>query len=176
MSVRYCYAAGRLITPLALKRAAVLVTAMVIAAPMMAAAAQLRDAELDNAAAKLIKSVPKEILLAPRAKRYSQAARQEEDEAAAHTIEEIRVFGDRDPEDVGNPKRPPMLAFRDKLEREKTYTPKEITMGVLCFIGLCGANYGPDGAPVEDRAFTRAEKGTKKSSLELSRQFRGTYQ
>ncbi len=180
MSIRSCFVTGRLTIPSTLERAAVLVatavTATLIAVPMLAGAAPLPDAELDGAAARLIKSVPKEILHAPKAKRFSHAARQEEDEAAARYVEEIRVFGDRDPEDVISPRRPPMLAFRDRLEREKTLTPKDITMMGLCFIGLCGANYGPDGAPVEDRAYTRAEKGTNKSSLELSRQFRGTYQ
>ena len=140
------------------------------------AAESLRETDLDSRAAKMIKVVPKEIINAPKAKQFSMAAKYDDDLAVAKYIEEIRVYGEREPEDMTGPKLPPMLAFRDKLEREKTYTPKEITMMGLCFIGLCGLNYGPDGAPVEDRAFTRGEKGTNKSSLKLSRQFRGTYQ
>ena len=161
------------------KMAAVLIVMLisVLAAPTPIWASQvLREVDLDGTAARMIKTVPKEIINAPKAKRFSLAARHDEDQATARYAEEIRVFGDRDPEDVTSPKRTPMLAFRDKLEREKTLTPKDITMMGLCFIGLCGAHYGPDGAPVEDRAFTRAETKKNKSSLEMSQQFRGTYQ
>jgi hypothetical protein len=63
-----------------------------------------------------------------------------------------------------------MAAFRDRLARERPSTPKEKIQRALCFVGLCAVE------PVENTAFTRAEQGTDKSSLELSKQFRGTLQ
>jgi hypothetical protein len=69
-----------------------------------------------------------------------------------------------------------MAAFREKLERERPMTPKEKAQLALCFIGLCGAHYGPEGIPVENTASTRGEKSARKSSLELSQQFRGAFQ
>ncbi len=146
------------------------------ALPASPAARPLTETDLASPAANAIKKVPKEVINAPKPKRFSLEAKQDEDLAAARYTEEIRVFGDRDPEDVVAQKRPPLLAFRDKLARERTLTPKDITMMGLCLIGLCGANYGQDGAPVEDKTIPRGERGAQKSSIEMIRQFSGTYQ
>ena len=72
-------------------------------------------------------------------------------------LEEIRVFGNGDPEDYVALKPAPMLVFRALLERQRPMTPKEIAQAGLCFIGLCSI-YAPDGAPIEDTPEQRAER------------------
>ncbi len=136
----------------------------------------LTETELASPGAQAISKLPREFINAPKAKRFSLRAKQDDDIAAGREIEEIRVIGERDPEDAVAAKRPPSLVFRNQLERDKTLSAKDITMMGLCFIGLCGSNYGPDGAPVEDKTFTRAELKKDKSSLDMSKQFAGTYQ
>jgi hypothetical protein len=89
-------------------------------------------------------------------------------------LEEIRVFGNGDPEDYVAPKPPPMLVFRAQLDKQRPMTPKEITQLGLCFIGLCGI-YGPDGIPTELSAVDRAEDRKNATTVELSR-VRGTLQ
>lgn len=89
-------------------------------------------------------------------------------------LEEIRVFGNTDPEDYTAPKPAPMLVFRATLDKQKPLTPKQITQMGLCVIGLCGI-YGPDGIPVEASALDRAEDKKNATTVELSR-VRGTLQ
>jgi hypothetical protein len=89
-------------------------------------------------------------------------------------LEEIRVFGNTDPEDYTAPKPAPMLVFRANLEKQRPMTPKQITQLGLCFIGLCGI-YGPEGIPVEASALDRAEDRKNATTVELSRA-RGTLQ
>jgi hypothetical protein len=136
----------------------------------------LTDEDIASTAAKMIKKIPRDVINAPKAKRFSNAAAAEEDAKLAGLTESITVVSERDPEDVNISKRPPMLVFRERLENERPSTPYEKAQTVLCIIGLCGRGYGPDGAPVENRAYTRAEKKVDKSSLEMSKQFTGTYQ
>jgi len=136
----------------------------------------LTDDELASTAAQMVKKLPRSVINAPKAKRFSVADAVERDAALARATDEITVVGERDPEDLSVAKRPPMLAFRDRLEKDRPSTPYEKTQFVLCIIGLCGAGYGPDGAPVENLAYTRAEKKKNVSSLQLSKQFTGTLQ
>jgi hypothetical protein len=136
----------------------------------------LTDDELASPAAKMIKKVPKNEINAPKPKRFSNAAAAEEDRKLAGMTESITVVSERDPEDINAAKRPPMLVFRERLENERHSTPYEKAQTVLCILGFCGKGYGPEGAPVENRAYTRAEKKVDKSSLEMSKQFTGTYQ
>jgi hypothetical protein len=89
-------------------------------------------------------------------------------------LEEIRVFGNGDPEDYVAPKPPPMLVFRAQLDKQRPMTPKEITQLGLCFVALCGI-YGPDGIPTELSAVDRAEDRKNATTVELSR-VRGTLQ
>jgi hypothetical protein len=124
----------------------------------------------------MIKKIPKDVINAPKPKRFSEAAKKEEASATGRDVEEIRVIGERDPEDVSPSKRPPMLVFRDRLENDRPLTPWQKTQIALCFIGLCAPKYGPEGIPVESKALTRAEQQTDKSSLQISQQFRGTFQ
>jgi hypothetical protein len=140
-----------------------------------AAANTLTPQQLESPAAAAIRNLPKEVVNAPKPKRFSLAAQREDAAAAGRATEEILVLGDRDPEDLLK-KRPPMLAFRDRMDRERPMTPKEKTQLALCFIGLCGGNYGPDGAPIESKAFSRSELAGKRSTLEMTQQFRGTVQ
>ena len=71
-------------------------------------------------------------------------------------LEEIRVYGAIEPEDYVTPKRPPMLEFRARLERQRPRTPEEIVKGVLCTIGLC-AGLPPEVAP-EQRTEARTRQ------------------
>jgi hypothetical protein len=71
-------------------------------------------------------------------------------------LDEIRVFSRVNPEDYVAPKRPPMLAFRDSLDRQRPSTPAEKAQLALCIIGLCGV-YGPEGVPVDSGAAYRQE-------------------
>ncbi len=89
-------------------------------------------------------------------------------------LEEIRVFGNVDPEDYVAPKPPPMLVFRATLDKQRPMTAKEITQLGMCFIGLCGI-YGPDGIPSETSVIDRAEDRKNATTVELSR-VRGTLQ
>lgn len=139
------------------------------------AQAPLSAADLETPAAAAVRKLPKDFVNAPQQRRFSLAAKRDEDDAAKRGIDEIVVTGQRDPEDVLT-KRTPMAAFREKLERDRPTTPKEKVQMALCFIGLCAANYGPEGIPVENSAYTRGERGAKKTVLEQSLQFRGTYQ
>jgi hypothetical protein len=136
----------------------------------------LTDDDLASTAAQMVKKIPKSVINAPKPKRFSEAAKKEEDAVIAGLTESLTVIAERDPEDINTPKRPPMLVFRERLENERPSTPFEKAQFALCLIGLCGRGYGPDGAPVENRAYTRAEKKVDKSSLEISKQFTGTYQ
>lgn len=139
------------------------------------AQAPLSAADLETPAAAAIRKLPKEFVNAPQAKRFSLAAKRDEDDAAKRGIDEIVVTGQRDPEDVIS-KRTSMAAFRQQLERDKPATPKQIAQVALCMLGLCSADYGPEGIPVENTAYTRGERGAKKTVLEQSLQFRGTLQ
>lgn len=89
-------------------------------------------------------------------------------------LEEIRVFGNVEPEDYVAPKPPPMLVFRAQLDKQRPMTPKEMTQLGLCFIGLCGI-YGPNGIPTEASIMDRAEDRKNATTMELSR-VRGTLQ
>ena len=137
--------------------------------------APLSARDIESPAAAAIRKLPKENVITPRPKRFSLAEQREQELSTARGLDEITVFGVRDPEDVLK-KLPPMLAFRERMDRERPMTPKEKAQLVLCFIGLCGANYGADGAPVEDKSFSRSELAAKRSTLEMSQQFRGTFQ
>ena len=83
-------------------------------------------------------------------------------------LDEIRVFGNGDPEDYVAPKPAPMLVFRATLDKQRPMTAKEVTQLGLCLIGLCGV-YKPDGSPYELSAVDRAEDRKNATTVELSR-------
>lgn len=85
------------------------------------------------------------------------------------TLDEIRIYGQREPEDFTRPKRAPMLVFRDRLDRERPETPAESTSRYLCYIGLCGGI--PNEVGVEERMDIR----TRQSTTQLQA-MRGTLQ
>lgn len=130
--------------------------------------------KLDSPAATMIKKIPKDVVNSRAPKRFSQAELAEEIEAALRNPDEIRVFANRDPEDVV--RKPTAFAqFRNKLEKDRPMTPAEVTKAVICFItGACAMEYGPDGAPIENTAYSRSERKIR-STLESSR-MRGTLQ
>jgi hypothetical protein len=129
---------------------------------------------LDSPAATQIKKLPKDVVNARQPRRFSQAAEREQAMALDRNIDEIRVVADRDPDDVVR-RVAPFDEFRNRMENDRRMTPADIAKFGLCFFGLCGANYGPDGAPVESKAFTRSEAAKARSTLELGR-VRGTVQ
>lgn len=129
---------------------------------------------LDSPAATQIKKLPKDVVNARQPRRFSQAAEREEAAALDRSIDEIRVIADRDPDDVVR-RVAPFDEFRNRMENDRRMTPADIAKIGLCFFGLCGANYGPDGAPVESKAFTRGEAAKARSTLDLGR-VRGTVQ
>jgi hypothetical protein len=130
----------------------------------------------ETAAESAIRKLPKEVVNAPRARRFSLVAQRAQEESSKRGVDEIVVYGRGDPEDFVS-KRAPMLAFRDRLDRTPSpMTPAQKAQLALCLIGLCGLGYGADGIPVENTAYTRAEKNKDKSSLQQSMQFRGTFQ
>ena len=135
----------------------------------------LKPTDLDSPGAIALRKLSKDVINAPKPKRFSLEAQRQQELATPSGPEEIIVRADRDPDDVIST-RARMEAFRDKLERERPMTPKEKAQLALCFVGLCAANYGPEGIPVENTAYTKGEKGAKKTFLEQSLLFRGTYQ
>jgi hypothetical protein len=136
----------------------------------------LKASDLDSPGAIALRKLSKDVINAPKSRRFSLAEQREQERSVGSNTDEILVIGERDPEDVIT-KRAGMAAFREKMEREpRPMTPKEKAQLVLCFVGLCSANYGPEGIPVENNAYTRGERGAKKTVLEQSLQFRGTYQ
>ncbi len=135
----------------------------------------VKPRDLDSRGAVAVRKLSKDVINAPRPKRFSIESLRDEGRADKGTIDEILVTGERDPEDAARERRTPLQRFRDKLEREQRMTPKDKLQLALCIIGLCG-KYGDDGAPVEDRSFTRSERAALRSSLEMSQQFRGTLQ
>ena len=135
----------------------------------------LKASDLDSPGAIALRKLSKDVINAPKPKRFSLEAQREQERSVGSNTEEILVLGDRETEDVIS-KRVGMAAFREKMERERPMTPKEKAQLALCLIGLCGAGYGPEGIPLENTAYTRGEKGAKKTVLEQSLQFRGTYQ
>jgi hypothetical protein len=144
------------------------------AAPSSSRVASIAPHLLDSPAATHIKKVPKEILNGVQPRRFSQAAEREQAAALERNVDEIRVIADRDPDDVTR-RVAPFDEFRSRMENDRRMTPADIAKLGLCLFGLCGANYGPDGAPVESKAFTRGESGKNRSTLELGR-VRGTVQ
>jgi len=136
--------------------------------------AALSAAELESPAAAALRKLPKEFVNSPKARRFSLAAQRDEDTASARPPEEFIVRAERDPEDVLR-KKSGMQNLRERLERDRPMTLAEKSKLALCFIGLC-ADYGPDGAPHEDKTFSRSEQAAKRSTLEMTQQFRGTYQ
>jgi hypothetical protein len=92
-------------------------------------------------------------------------------------LDEIRVFGRVDPEDYVARKPPPMLAFRQSLDKQRPMTPKEISLLLLCGLGLGGlcAAYNEDGSLKEVNTDGRAEERKNNTTLGESRT-RGTLQ
>jgi hypothetical protein len=153
------------------------VCAWLLLTPVGSAAVDLlKPTDLDSPGAIALRKLSKDVINAPKSRRFSLAEQREQERSVGSNTDEILVIGERDPEDVIT-KRAGMAAFREKMEREpRPMTPKEKAQLVLCFVGLCSANYGPEGIPVENNAYTRGERGAKKTVLEQSLQFRGTYQ
>lgn len=114
---------------------------------------KLSEAALEEAQPASKKQIRSDSLTLPRDSNVPKRPAAEN----VQRLEEIRVFGNGDPEDYVALKPAPMLVFRALLERQRPMTPKEIAQAGLCFIGLCSI-YAPDGAPIEDTPEQRAER------------------
>lgn len=88
-------------------------------------------------------------------------------------LEEIRVYGRKEPEDYVGPKKSPMMQFRARLARDVSLTPAKKVQLAFCLIGLCSI-YGPDGIPEGDSPEARADARLYQSTTQLNAQFRGT--
>ncbi|MEP7156438.1 MAG: hypothetical protein ABI905_11740 [Betaproteobacteria bacterium] len=140
------------------------------------AAAQARktdDGALDTQAQAAVKKLPKEVVNAPAPRRFATRDVRNDGISPAQ-MEEIRVYGQVDPEDYAR-RNTSMQQFHNRLENDRPSTPKEKTKALLCFIGLC-ANYGPDGLPREPSLDERSEARTHLTTTQLNAQFRGTLQ
>ena len=84
-------------------------------------------------------------------------------------LDEIRVYGQIEPEDFIR-KKSPLAQFRERLERDRPMTPAEKVKLALCFVGLCGS------VPAEISPEERAEARLSQSTTQLNAQFRGTLQ
>lgn len=105
---------------------------------------------------------------APRPKRVAAAEVSHPDLVAR--LEEIRVYGRREPEEYQRPKVAPMLQLRARLDRDIPLTPAKRIQGLLCIIGLCGMDFS------EPSPETRAELRLQQSTLDSIRSSRGTLQ
>ena len=147
---------------------------MILAFAGQAGAAREDAPALDTPAQAAVKKLPKEVVNAPAPRRFATRDSRNDEITNAVQMEEIRVYGQVDPEDYAR-RNTAMQQFRNRLEKERTYTPKEKTQMVLCLIGLCGM-YGPEGIPLEPSVEARNEARKDQSTLQLSNQFRGTLQ
>jgi hypothetical protein len=71
-------------------------------------------------------------------------------------LDEIRVYGQREPEDISPKRKPPLQQFRERLNNDRPLTPAEKASIVLCAIGMCN-RYNADGAPPEPSVTDRNE-------------------
>jgi hypothetical protein len=90
-------------------------------------------------------------------------------------MDEIRVYGQVEPEDFVRRKQGAMAPLRARLENDRPMTPADKVKLALCFVGLCGV-YGPDGLPREPSLDERNDARTNQSNAQLNSQFRGALQ
>ena len=131
------------------------------------------EGSLDTQAQAAVRKLPKEVVNAPPPRRFATRDVRN-DEISPAQMEEIRVYGQVDPEDYAR-RNTSMQQFHNRLEGDRPSTPKEKTKMLLCFIGLC-ANYGPDGLPREPSLDERSEARANLTTTQLNGQFRGTLQ
>ena len=132
------------------------------------------DALLDTQAQAAVRKLPREVVNAPPPRRFATRDSRNDEISSAVQMEEIRVYGQVDPEDYAR-RNTNLQQFHSRLENDRPTTPKEKTKMLLCFIGLC-ANYGPDGLPREPSLDERSEARTNLTTTQLNGQFRGTLQ
>jgi hypothetical protein len=131
-------------------------------------------AALDTPAQTAAKKLPKDFINA-KPQRFSAAEKSRVEPVTR--LDEILIEGRIDPEDYVGPKKAPMAQFRERLEKAPSpMTPKEKTQLALCFIGLCGIGYGPDGVPPEPSRDAKRDARLNQSTTQLNSQFRGTVQ
>ena len=128
---------------------------------------------LDTRARTFIRKLPANAANIPTPRRFSSGDYQ--NPRTAIVLDEIRVYGQIEPEDYVGRKKTPLQQFHEHLERDRPLTPAEKTQLALCFIGLCSI-YGPDGAPAELSAADRSEARLQQSTTQLIGQFRGSLQ
>ncbi len=75
---------------------------------------------------------------------------------STNALEAITVYGSVAPEDYTAPKPSPMMVFRATLDKQRPSTPKEITLGLLCVIGLCAVDTSRE-LDAADRAEAKAK-------------------
>ncbi len=125
-----------------------------------------KSPELDTPAARALRKIP----LDTRSAAALPLSKADAAKLKPHlTLDEIRIYDIREPEDFTRAKKAPMLVFRAKLDGQRPETPAETTRRYLCFIGLCG------GIPPEVGFDERLEQRTRQSTLDMQ-STRGTLQ
>ena len=147
---------------------------MLLSLSSHAAATRDETPALDTPAQAAVKKLPKEVVNAPVPRRFATRDSRNDEINAAVQMEEIRVYGQVDPEDYAK-RNTAMQQFQNRLENDRPMTPKEKTQLALCLIGLC-AMYGPDGLPREPTLAERGDARKNLSTIQLNTQFRGTLQ
>lgn len=147
---------------------------MLLSLTTFAAAIRENAPALDTPAQAAVKKLPKEVVNAPAPRRFATRDSRNDEITAAVQMEEIRVYGQVDPEDYAK-RNTAMQQFQNRLENDRPMTPKEKTQLALCLIGLC-AMYGPDGLPREPSLAERGDARKNLSTIQLNTQFRGTLQ
>ena len=122
---------------------------------------------LDTPAQSFIRKLPADALKEPPKRRFNSG--DYVNPRVAIVLDEIRVYGQIEPEDFTR-KKSPLAQFRERLEKDRPMTPAEKVKLALCFIGLCG------GVPVELSPEDRAEARLSQTTTQLNAQFRGTLQ
>ena len=128
------------------------------------AALNVPDSVLASKAQTYIRVLPKKILPAGYSDTLSTDGDKQNPEDTGkqgyiQKLEEIRILDRIEPEDYVAPKPPPMLAFRAKLDQLRPVTPKEITLGAICFISggqLCYVDPNVE-LRIDDRNEARAK-------------------
>lgn len=122
---------------------------------------------IETPAQSFIRTLPTDALKAPPKRRFNSG--DYINPRVVIVLDEIRVYGQIEPEDFGR-KKSPLAQFRERLEKDRPMTPADKLKLALCFIGLCG------GVPVEISPEERAETRLSQSTTQLNAQFRGALQ
>lgn len=112
----------------------------------------------ESRAAELVKKLPKEALKEIRPFREPDNVAQP---SGTQLLDEIRIYGVREPEDLRRPEKTPLAKLQDSLGNGFRPTPARQLCGLAQYIGLC-PTYTVEGLPpegsIEERTETRSQR------------------